>query len=230
MYLQSLLSLLHFLPLTSAHPPSREAKYVTLPPLRTQATTVDGWTQQRLDNIPNILKKYGVDAWLMTHKEYAEDTVFWSLKDFEQFSARRRTVDLFVSEPVGENSTQTRYSWIDNTPAVWDQLGEVLERHDPKSIVMNWDQDVAFAGGLHVGELVNMQERLDGKWRDRFVGETMVAVEFVGWMAAGGAEKEGWYKGLMETAWACIGEAFSERVVRPGESSTEVSFLQLLHF
>lgn len=228
------LTLLFILPLSlstlvSAHPPPREAQYVTLPPLREQAALVDRWTQARIGNIPNILKKYNVDAWLMTQKEYSEDTVFWSLKSFEQFSARRRTVDLFVSAPLNSSvSNQTKYSWIDNTPAVWDELEEVLEAHDPKSIVVNWDQDFAFASGLHVGELRGMEEHLGSKWIERFVGERMVGGGFVGGLTGWGdggewQEKLGWYKGLMETSWKMIGEAFSERVIEPEVTSTEVS-------
>lgn len=39
--------------------------YVTLPTLREQAAIQDAWTEQRISTIPNILKKYGVDAWLV---------------------------------------------------------------------------------------------------------------------------------------------------------------------
>lgn len=41
------------------------AKYHHLPPLREQAAIQDAWTAERISNIPNILKKYNVDAWLV---------------------------------------------------------------------------------------------------------------------------------------------------------------------
>jgi len=50
----------------------------------------------------------------------------------------------------------------------------------------------------------------------------MVAVEYIGTMVKGRLE---WYRRLQETAWAMITEAFSERVIEPGVSSTEVCFL-----
>lgn len=49
----------------------------------------------------------------------------------------------------------------------------------------------------------------------------MVAVEYIGTMVGGRLE---WYKKLQETAWAMITEAFSERVITAGETTTEVSF------
>jgi hypothetical protein len=43
----------------------REPQYVTLPSLREQLVITDAWRSERIANIPNILKKYGVDAWLV---------------------------------------------------------------------------------------------------------------------------------------------------------------------
>ncbi len=40
-------------------------RYETLPPLREQADIQNGWLKERWDNIPSILQKYGVDAWLV---------------------------------------------------------------------------------------------------------------------------------------------------------------------
>ena len=53
----------------------------------------------------------------------------------------------------------------------------------------------------------------------------MVAVEYIGTMVKGRLE---WYRRLQETAWAMITEAFSERVIEPGVSSTEVCFFDLV--
>jgi hypothetical protein len=199
---------------------TKKAQYVTLPPLREQSSMQDTWTKERLGNVPNILRKYNVDAWLMSQREHTEDTIFWSLKSFTQFSARRRTIDLFIANPTP--GTPSAYSWIDNTPDVWVKLLEVLESQDPETVVINVDSDIAFSAGLHVGELQEMEKRLGKKWKDRFVKEPMVGVEFVAWMAGGGEEKLRWYKALMETAWAMIDEAFSEKVITPGKTTTAV--------
>jgi hypothetical protein len=40
-------------------------KYVTLPPLREQAALKDSWTKSRIESIPALLAKYGIDAWIV---------------------------------------------------------------------------------------------------------------------------------------------------------------------
>lgn len=45
--------------------PSAPARYVPLPSLRDQAAIVDNWLDEHLENIPALLNKYSVDAWLV---------------------------------------------------------------------------------------------------------------------------------------------------------------------
>lgn len=46
-----------------------------LPSLREQAAIQDGWREERLANIPAILQKHGVDAWLVSSmQEYRVDS------------------------------------------------------------------------------------------------------------------------------------------------------------
>ncbi|CAG8979828.1 hypothetical protein HYALB_00002600 [Hymenoscyphus albidus] len=191
------------------------AKYHHLPPLREQAAIQDAWTAERISNIPNILKKYNADAWLMTQKEYAEDTVFWSLKSATQFFARRRTVDLFIAN--ASPGTKSSYNWIDNTNEVWTELLDILESQNISRIAINADEGSAFSSGLHVGELEMLKEKLGKGWVEKFVVERMVAVEFVATMVEG---RLGWYRKLQETAWAMITEGFSSSVIEPGKTTT----------
>ncbi|KAH8651539.1 putative lipoprotein [Tricladium varicosporioides] len=193
-----------------------EPQYQTLPSLKEQAIIQDSWTRERLSLVPGILRKWGVDAWLMSQREYAEDTAFWSLKSAIQFSARRRTVVLFLANPPdGESSL---YSWIDNTSEVWRELRGLLQIYDPNSIAVNADDDVSFSSGMHAGELVKVKKELGKDLSRRMVVEPMVAVEVIATMVDG---KLAWYRKLQETAWAMITEGFSEAVIEPGITTTE---------
>jgi hypothetical protein len=208
-------------------------EYRRLPLLQEQAAIQDAWRDERLANIPNILQKYGVDAWLvcpvvyfrltcsnkyqMSQKEYAEDTAFWSLKRATQFSARRRTTQLFLANATG--SAQFAYSWIDNTPEVWSKLLDILESKNPATIAVNVDSEIAFSSGMHFGELGEILDRLGERWMEKLVSEPMIAVEYIGTMVQG---RLPWYRILQETAWAIISEGFSEKVITPGKTSTEV--------
>lgn len=154
----------------------------------------------------------------MSQKEYAEDTVFWSLKSAVQFSARRRTVDLFLANPLEDEKFY--YNWIDNTPTVWSEILAVLESNNVTSIAINADTDVAFSSGLHVGEFGKFGAELGLEWMNKTRVEPMLGVEFVGTMVPG---RLAWYRKLQETAWAIISEAFSEKVIEPGVTTTDVS-------
>ncbi|KAI8950102.1 putative lipoprotein [Xylaria longipes] len=186
----------------------------TLPPLQEQADLVNSWTEERKALIPGLLRKYGVDAWLMSQREYAEDTVFWALKDAVQFSARRRTTHLFLASP--KNGAQNAYSWIDNTAAVWTDLRGILAEQQPRSIALNTHSEIAFASGLHAGELEAISSALGEEWADRFVLEPMLPVEVVATMIPA---RLPWYRRMQETAWAIIEEAFSEKIIVPGKST-----------
>ncbi|KAH6657401.1 putative lipoprotein [Truncatella angustata] len=188
----------------------------TLPPLREQAKIVDAWTEERKDAIPAILRKYDIDAWLISQREYAEDTTFWALKDFIQFSARRRTTQLFLAKAPGNGSTD--YSWIDNTPRVWEELKEILEAAQPRSIALNTASELAFSGGLHAGEKDAIAAGLGKKWADKYVLEPMLGIELVALMVDDRLE---WYSKLMETAWAIIEEGFSSKVIVSNKTTTE---------
>lgn len=152
----------------------------------------------------------------MSQKEYAEDTAFWSLKSATQFSARRRTIQLFLANVT--DGSPSSYTWIDNTPDVWPDVRKVLETQNPTSIAINVDQDIAFSAGLHVGELNNILTELSS-WKEKLVSIPMLAVEYIGTMPTA---QLGWYKKLQETSWAMISEAFSENVITPGVTTTTV--------
>lgn len=44
---------------------AKHPQYQHLPPLREQAKIQDGWRVERLDSVPALLQKHGVDAWLV---------------------------------------------------------------------------------------------------------------------------------------------------------------------
>ncbi|KAI0521729.1 xaa-Pro aminopeptidase family enzyme [Xylaria bambusicola] len=186
----------------------------TLPPLQEQADIVNSWTEERKALIPGLLRKYGIDAWLMSQREYAEDTVFWALKDAVQFSARRRTTHLFLASP--KNGAKNAYSWIDNTAGVWEDLRNLFAEQQPRNIALNTHPEIAFASGLHAGELDTISSALGDEWADRFTLEPMLPVEVVATMVP---SRLPWYRRMQETAWAIIEEAFSEKVIVPGETT-----------
>lgn len=158
----------------------------------------------------------------MSQREHAEDTVWWSIKSATEFAAHRRTVVLIRANMTALTNRPNPMKWIDNTGEVWPELRAMLEELNPKRIAVNVDPNIAFAGGMHVGELETLKENLDNRWSDRFVNVPMLAAEYV---SARVPEQLEYYQLLEETAWAMIDEAFSERVITPGVTTTEVSIV-----
>ncbi|CAL1701328.1 unnamed protein product [Somion occarium] len=198
--------------------PSEPAKYHQLPTLREQAVILDGWRDERVARIPQLLKKYDIDVWLMSQREYAEDTIWWSIKDALEFASHRRTVLLFHTTSSSLSGQPNPLRWVDNTGDVWPELRQILEDYNPKRIAVNVDRNIAFGGGLHVGEWEVLQEQLGAKWVERMVNEPMLGIEFVAARVPGQLE---YYKQMQETTWALIEEAFSERVITSGITTTE---------
>jgi Xaa-Pro aminopeptidase len=57
------------------------------------------WLQKRLDTfLAPLLRKHGIDMWVIPMREYAEDPVFKALTAPETFAARRRTIYVFFDK------------------------------------------------------------------------------------------------------------------------------------
>jgi tetratricopeptide (TPR) repeat protein len=64
--------------------------------LREQATMQQSWLEKRLTTVlPALMRKHGVEMWVVPMREYNEDPVFSSLVSPTTFAARRRTIYVF---------------------------------------------------------------------------------------------------------------------------------------
>ena len=64
--------------------------------LREQAAMQQRWLEQRMERIlPALMRKHGVEFWVVPMREYNEDPVFSSLVSPTTFAARRRTIYVF---------------------------------------------------------------------------------------------------------------------------------------
>lgn len=156
----------------------------------------------------------------MSQREHAEDTIWWSIKNATDFDVHRRTIVLFHTNTSSLEGQPNPLIWVDNTGQVWPELGQVLEQFDPRYIALNVDRDIAFGGGLHVGELADLQDHLGPKWMERTVNVPMLAIEYVATKVDG---QLNYYRDLQELAWAMLEEGFSNRVIEPGVTTTQVS-------
>jgi Xaa-Pro aminopeptidase len=67
--------------------------------LREQAAMQQEWLKKRLDTfVPALMRKHGIDLWVVPMREYTEDPVFWAITAPETFAARRRTIYVFFDK------------------------------------------------------------------------------------------------------------------------------------
>ena len=77
----------------STQAPPRPLPFGTL---REQAAMQQEWLRKRLDTfLPVLMRKHGIDLWVVPMREYNEDPVFSALTSPETFAARRRTIYVF---------------------------------------------------------------------------------------------------------------------------------------
>jgi hypothetical protein len=76
----------------------------------------------------------GYDAWIVTQREYGEDTVFRSLvRSTTMFSAHRRMLWMFHTNP----DVPCPVFYWNNQPEIWTMLNESLHEVNPKKIAVN---------------------------------------------------------------------------------------------
>ncbi len=67
--------------------------------LREQAAMQQDWLKKRLDTfLPALMRKHGIDLWVIPLREYNEDPVFSAIVAPETFAARRRTIYVFFDK------------------------------------------------------------------------------------------------------------------------------------
>jgi hypothetical protein len=74
--------------------------------LREQAALQQSWLEKRLKTVlPGLMRKHGVDMWVIPMREYNEDPTFTSLVSPTTFAARRRTIYVFFDKCAAGGGT-----------------------------------------------------------------------------------------------------------------------------
>jgi Xaa-Pro aminopeptidase len=186
------------------------------------------------------MREHGVDMWILSMQEYAEDPVFWAVKAPTTFAARRRSVYVFFDRGPGQELERLALgggtqggifeAYRSSRPSPrgdqaelvgdeqWRLLREVVEDRNPAAIAVNIDEDWAFADGLGAGEWEALQRALGPELQPRVKRVPRLAVEFI---AQRLPEMMPAYRDREETVHAIISQAFSSAVITPGVTTTE---------
>jgi len=206
-----------------------------LPPLREQDRIRQQWLKTRLDTVlPGLMRKHGVEMWLVVCREYNEDPVFFSLVAPSVMAARRRTILVFHDRgekgverlALGGGGSAGLYQ-VYRDPAVegrelwgqgqWALLRKLVDERRPKTIAVNVSQTHAFSDGLSVGEWEQLGAAL-GPWTSRVVRAEGLALDYIDTRVP---EMMPTYRQMMALSHALIARAFSSEVIKPGVTTTD---------
>ncbi len=238
------LSLASLAPLAAQAPPTTPGSR-PFGTLREQAAVQQGWLARRMETVlPPLMRKYGIDMWVIPMREYNEDPVFPALVAPETFAARRRTIYVFFDRgaeqgveriALGGSSQGGVFEAVRSTKPItggagvagrqaelwgdeqWQVLKRVIEERKPAVIGINTSRVFAFADGLSSGELAGMSEALGPAWTARFKPAEGLAVDL---LATRLPEEEPTFTRMTELVHALIAEMFSSRTITPGVTRT----------
>jgi len=97
-------------------------------------------------------------------------------------------------------------------------LKEIIEERDPKTIGVNRSEHWGLADGMVATDYEHLMENIGEDYASRVVSAEKVAV---GWLETRSAKERDLYPHIVRIAHGILEEAFSERVIHPGITSTE---------
>ncbi len=210
-----------------------------LPTLREQAVEQQAWLAKRLTEVlPEVMRRHGIDMWILSMREYSEDPVFFSMVSPTTFAARRRSIYVFHDQGPEKGVARLALgggdqgglftAYRDPSPPVqgaelvgddqWRLLRKLVETANPKKIAVNIDPVQAFSDGLGAGEREALEAALGPELSKRIVREPRLAIEY---LESRIPEMMPRYRKIQETVHALIATAFSSEVVEPGKTTTD---------
>ncbi|MGH9309177.1 MAG: M24 family metallopeptidase [Vicinamibacterales bacterium] len=219
--------------------------------LREQAALQQEWLRQRLDTfLPALMRKHGIDMWVVPMREYAEDPIFTAIAAPETFAARRRTIYVFFDTCAAAGAAPSA-SCVQRIALGGSSQGGVFETHRSSK---------AAAGNIGRGRQAELWG--DEQWQllkavieernPRVIGidrstvfafsDGLTSGELKGMSAALGdrwtakfrdaeglpleliavrlPEEEAFFRRMQELVWSLTETMFSSKVITPGKTRT----------
>jgi Xaa-Pro aminopeptidase len=167
--------------------------------------------------------------WIVISREYNEDPVLRTMLPSTWLNARRRTILVFYRNKekntieklavarynVGKNITS---AWDkEKEPDQWKRLIQLIEERNPNKIGLNYSKDHNIADGLDKTDYDAFMQYLPKKLRSRVVSAEQLAVR---WIETRTEREMILFSQLVNITHNIIKEAFSEKVITPGVTTT----------
>lgn len=199
-------------------------------PERQRAEVVDNILKDRFDNLlPRLMDDTGFDMWILISREYNEDPVLKTMLPATWLNARRRTILVFYrdkSKNTIEKLAVARYNFGENIISAWDKekepnqwkrLIQIIEERNPKSIGLNYSDNFNICDGLVKTDYEAFMSYLPKAYQNKIKSAEKLAI---GWVETRTEMEMVIYNQLIDITHDIIAEAFSEKVITPGVTTT----------
>ncbi len=200
-------------------------------PIHERAQVIDEILADRFNNLlPDLMDTTDIDMWILISREYNEDPVLKTMLPSTWLNARRRTILVFYrnrEENTIEKLAVARYDVGENIRSAWDKekepdqwkrLVQIIEERAPKKIGLNFSKDHNIADGLDKTDYEEFMSNLPKKYSSRVVSAEQLAVR---WIETRTKREMVIYNQLVTITHDIISEAFSEKVITPGITTTD---------
>ncbi len=208
-----------------------QISFAQILPEKERALLKDEILEDRFKNLlPGLMEDANIDMWLLISREYNEDPVLKTMLPATWLNARRRTIIVFYrnkKEKIIERLAVARYnigksiqsSWDkEKEPNQWKALVDIIASRNPDKIGINFSKHFALADGLVKTDFDELLANLPETYQDRLVSAEKLAI---GWIETRSEMEMKLYKKLVKITHDIIEEAFSEKVIHPGITTTE---------
>ena len=196
-----------------------------------RAKLKDELLEDRFINLlPELMDKSEIDMWLLISREYNEDPVLKTMLPATWLNARRRTILVFYrnkEKNTLERLAVARYNigksiksaWDkEKEPNQWNALSKIIKERNPKKIGINFSKHFPLADGLVKTDYDELQENLPPELSSKLVSAEKLAIA---WIETRTEKELALFRGLVKITHDIIDETFSEKVIIPGETTTE---------
>ena len=195
-----------------------------------RAVVVDEILADRFNNLlPKLMDRSNMDMWILISREYNEDPVLKTMLPAKWLNARRRTIILFYRDKAKntiEKLAVARYNFGENIISSWDKekqpnqwarLIELIEERNPNTIGLNYSTHFNISDGLDKTDFDEFMTHLPSKYKSKVTSAEKLAT---GWIETRTEREMVIYNQLVDITHDIIEEAFSEKVITPGITST----------
>jgi Xaa-Pro aminopeptidase len=204
-------------------------EYGSILPMKERARVINELLEDKIENyLPEMMRTADIDMWIVVSREYNEDPIIKTMLPAEWLAARRRTILVFYDNGKEvETLAVARYNvgssfksaWDkEKQPDQWERLSEIVAERNPRRIGINHSEHFGLTDGIVATDKVALEKALGKRFASRIVSAEPLALS---WLETRTDKEMAIYPHIVRISHNIIKEAFSEKVITPGVTTTE---------